>query len=199
MVTVWTRVPCAMTRIPRMLWARRRAVTSVVMAAMVAAGCGGSGSAGDRHGDSTTTSPHSTSPTLSPTAAAVLSAYRAEWAAFEHAAATSNIFDPMLPATMVDPQLQEVRRNLAGDKVNGIVGRGTFTLHPRITSLTSTTATVVDCAYSTSELVYANSGKPVPPSTPPEYDGVTAILKLVGSAWKVSQQVVTDGSCSSGP
>ena len=182
-----------MTWTPPLAWFRITAIAIVVLT--VAAGCGGSAS-GDRGiGGSTTTTPT----TLGPTAAAVLSAYRAEWAAFEHAAATSNIFDPMLPATMVDPQLQEVRRNLAGDKVNGIVGRGTFTLHPRITSLTSTMATVVDCAYSTSELVYADSGKPVPPSTPPEYDGVKATLVLVGSTWKVSQQVVTDGSCSSGP
>lgn len=187
------RVPCGMTWTPPLAWFRITAIAIVVLT--VAAGCGGSAS-GDRGiGGSTTTTPT----TLGPTAAAVLSAYRAEWAAFEHAAATSNIFDPMLPATMVDPQLQEVRRNLAGDKVNGIVGRGTFTLHPRITSLTSTMATVVDCAYSTSELVYADSGKPVPPSTPPEYDGVKATLVLVGSTWKVSQQVVTDGSCSSGP
>ena len=128
----------------------------------------------------------------------MLAAYRAGWAAFEHAAATSDIFDPMLPATMVDPLLQEVKRNFAGDKVNGIVGRGTFTLHPRVVSIAATTAMVVDCAYSTSELVYANSGKPVPPSTPPEYDGVKATLVLVGTAWKVSQQTVTDGSCAPG-
>lgn len=47
-------------------------------------------------------------------------------------------------------------------------------------------------------LVYANSGKPVPPSTPPEYDDVKATVVLVGSAWKVSQQSVTDGSCPPG-
>ena len=38
------------------------------------------------------------------------------------------------------------------DQQQGIVGRGTFTLHPKITALSATTATVVDCAYSTSEL-----------------------------------------------
>ena len=197
-MTVRTRVPCAMTRIPRMLWARRRAVTSMVMAAMVVAACGGSGSAGGRSADSTTTSLHSTSTSLSPTAAAVLSAYRAGWAAFEHAGLTSNIFDPMLPATMVDPLLQQVRRNLAGDQVNGIVARGTFVLHPHVQSFTTTTATVVDCLFSTSMLIYAKTGKPVPPITKPEYDGVKATLLLVGSVWKVSEQSLTEGYCTPG-
>ena len=32
------------------------------------------------------------------------------------------------------------------------MGRGTFTLHPKITALSATTATVVDCAYSTAVL-----------------------------------------------
>lgn len=162
---------------------------------LVAAGCS---SSHPRSAPASTTTSTAETTTTTPEEGAVLAAYRAEWAAFEHAAATSNIFDPMLPATMVDPQLQEVKRNLAGDKVNGIVGRGTFVLHPKIMSLTATMATIVDCAYSTSELVYADSGKPVPPSTPPEYDGVKATLVLVGSTWKVSQQIVTDGSCSPG-
>lgn len=127
---------------------------------------------------------------------AVLDAYRAGWAAFEQAGTTADALDPALAATMVNPVLQQVRANLLGDKAYGFVARGTFTLHPKVTALASTTATVVDCAYSTSELVYANSGKPVPPVTPPENDGVTTTLTLTGGVWKVSQQTVTDGSCS---
>jgi hypothetical protein len=71
-------------------------------------------------------------------------------------------------------------------------------LHPKITALTATTATVVDCAYSTSELVYASTGKPVPPITPPENDGVQSNLVLTGSTWKVAKQNVTDGKCAPG-
>ena len=146
--------------------------------------------------DSTTTTTVTTTTTQQQ--AAVLAAYRAGWAAFEHAGLTSNIFDPMLPATMVDPLLQQVRRNLAGDQVNGIVARGTFTLHPKVESMTATSATVVDCAYSTAILVYAKTGKPVPPITKPEYDGVISTLVLVGSGWKVSQQSLTEGHCAPG-
>lgn len=65
-------------------------------------------------------------------------------------------------------------------------------MHPKTTALSATTATVVDCAYSTSGLVYANSGKPVAPVTRAENDGVQATLVLTGGTWKVSKQNVTD-------
>jgi hypothetical protein len=146
--------------------------------------------------DSTTTTIATT--TTTPQEAVVLAAYRAAWTAFEHAGVTANAFDPLLPETMIDPVLQQVRRNLVGDKAHGAVARGTFTLHPHILAMTATAATVVDCAYSTSMLVYATTGNQVPPVTPPEYDGIKATLALVGSDWKVSQQAVTEGHCSPG-
>ena len=139
-----------------------------------------------------------TTTTLGPTSAAVLSAYRAGWAAFEHALMTANPSDPALVATMVGPQLQSVKANLFADKRAGMVGRGTTTLHPKIIALSATTATVVDCAYSTAELLYATTGKPVPPVTPPENDGVRSILVLSGSTWKVYKQIVTEGTCAPG-
>jgi hypothetical protein len=128
----------------------------------------------------------------------VLAAYRAGWAAFEHALADANPEDPELLATMVEPQLQQVKGNLLADQEQGVVGRGTFTLHPKVTALSATSATVVDCAYSTAALVYKASGKPVPPLTPPENDGVTSTLVLSGGTWKVSKQIVTDGKCAPG-
>ena len=168
------------------------------------ASCGGSGASDGSHPtttrakSTTTTSLPVTTTTLGPTSAAVLSAYRAGWAAFEQALATANPSDPELAATMVEPQLQSVKANLFADKRAGMVGRGTTTLHPKITALSATTATVVDCAYSTAELIYATSGKPVPPVTPPENDGVRSTLVLSGSTWKVYKQTVTDGTCAPG-
>jgi endonuclease/exonuclease/phosphatase (EEP) superfamily protein YafD len=129
---------------------------------------------------------------------AVLIAYRAAWSAFEHALADANPQDPELATTMVDPQLQSVKANLLADQRQGIVGRGTTTLHPKVTALSAVTATVVDCAYSSTELVYKATGKPVPPTTPPENDGVTATLVLSGGSWRVSKQTVTDGTCVPG-
>jgi hypothetical protein len=128
----------------------------------------------------------------------VLAAYRAGWTAFEHALADANPEDPELPATMVDPQLQQVKANLLADQRQGMVGRGTFTLHPKVTAASATSATVVDCAYSTAELVYQATGKPVPPVTPPENDGVTSTLVVSGGTWKVAKQIVTDGKCAPG-
>lgn len=162
--------------------------------ALLAAACS---SSHPRSAPSSTTTSNATT-TTTPEEGAVVASYRAAWAAFEHAGLTANAFDPALAATMVDPQLQQVRRNLLGDKYNGIVARGSFTLHPQVHDMTPTSATVLDCAYSTAILVYANSGKPVPPITPPEYDGIKATMVLVGSAWKVSQQTVTDGHCAPG-
>ena len=128
----------------------------------------------------------------------MLAAYRAAWSAFDSAASDANPEDPALAATMVDPQLQSVKANLLADQRQGIVGRGNFALHPKITALSATSATVADCVYSTAVLVYKATGKQVPPVTPPENDGVTATLVLSGGSWKVSKQTVTDGKCAPG-
>lgn len=181
-----------------------RLVATMVCAAVagsVLASCGGSGNRDAASSATTSTRRHattSTTNTTDPARAAVLQGYRAAWAAFEEAAADADPESPGLAATMVDPQLQSVRANLLADRRQGIVGRGTFTLHPKVTALSATSATVVDCAYSTAVLVYATTGKQVPPITRPENDGVAATLVLSGGTWKVSKQTVTDGKCASG-
>jgi hypothetical protein len=129
---------------------------------------------------------------------AVLTAYRAEWTAFEHAGVDANPLDPMLAATMVNPLLHQVEGYLVTDNQEGIVARGTITLYPHVASATATTATVVDCSYSASFLVYKKSGKQVPPVSGPEHVGVKATLVLDGSTWKVKRQNITEGSCPAG-
>ena len=179
---------------------RAAALVGIASLSLLASACGGSNSAAPpttRTKPTTTTSAPATT-TTDPATTAVLQAYRAGWAAFEHALADANPEDPQLAATMVAPQLTGVRANLVADQQQGMVGKGTFTLHPKITSLSTTTATVVDCAYSTSVLVYAKTGKPVPPITPPENDGVQSELVLTGGTWKVYKQTVTDGKCAPG-
>lgn len=182
---------------------RRRvgaAAVIAVLAGIALAGCGSSRGAADGQGTTSSTSSATTgsATTTSSAASVVLTAYRASWTAFEQALADANPNAPTLAATMVDPQLQGVKANLLSDQIHGMIGQGTFTLHPKVTSLTATTATVVDCAYSTAELVYKATGKPVPPITPPENDGVTSTLVLTGGVWKVYKQTVTDGSCAPG-
>ena len=177
---------------------------TLATAALFLDACGGGGTSSTattvqaKSTKSTTTSSPESSTTADPAAASVLAAYRSGWTAFEHALADANPEDPQLPAAMVDPELQQVKANLLADQQQGMVGRGTFTLHPKVTALATTSATVVDCAYSTAELVYQATGKPVPPVTPPENDGVTSTLVLTGGSWKVSKQIVTDGKCAPG-
>jgi hypothetical protein len=130
--------------------------------------------------------------------AAVLAAYRAGWSAYEAALAAANAADPALAATMADPLLQRVKANLYAYQRQGIVGRGPVDLYPKVVTVSSSTATVVDCTFSSSELVYKSTGKAVPPVTPPEHDGVRATLVLTAGTWKVSQQSVTEGKCAPG-
>jgi hypothetical protein len=140
--------------------------------------------------------PTSTTTATSAEDAAVLAAYRAAWNAFEGALKTANAFDPALPATMVNPILEQVKKGLVSDEVGGIIAKGGVTLNPQVVSTGTSTARIIDCLSSTSELVYRKSGMLVPPVTKPEHDGVRATLTLVGSTWKVSQQTVTEGKCS---
>ena len=180
---------------------RGRLVTgtlTLAAAGLLLAACGGGAASSTATTIRTQPARSTSSSTTDPAGAAVLAAYRAAWAAFEHAAADANPEDPALPATMVDPQLQGVKANLLADQRQGMVGRGTTTLHPKLVALSGSTATVVDCAYSTAELVYAKTGKPVPPVTPPENDGVRSTLVLVNETWKVYKQTVTDGKCAPG-
>ena len=173
-------------------------VLSFAAAALLLAACGGGPASSTATTVPAKAAKSTPSSTTDPASTAVLAAYRAGWSAFEQALATANPADPALAATMVDPQLQGVKANLLADQRQGMVGRGTFTLHPKIVSISATTATVVDCAYSTAALVYVSTCKPVPPVTPPENDGVRATLVLTGGTWKIAKQTVTDGKCAPG-
>ena len=173
-------------------------VLSLAAASLLLAACGGGPASSTATTVRAKAAKSTPSSTTDPASTAVLAAYRAGWSAFEQALATANPADPALAATMVDPQLQGVKANLLADQRQGMVGRGTFTLHPKIVSISATTATVVDCTYSTAALVYVSTGKPVPPVTPPENDGVRATLVLAGGTWKIAKQTVTDGKCAPG-
>jgi hypothetical protein len=112
---------------------RWRWTTVLVFACLglVTSACSSTPAAGK---DSTTTSTSSTvtTTTVASQAKAVLAGYRAEQAAFEQAIRTANAYSQALPATMVNPQLQPVRRYLVVDAHDGIVGRGSVSLHPRL-------------------------------------------------------------------
>ncbi len=189
-------VALGMTPIRPRSWRRSQAVIAAAAVAVLAASCGSGHSSSKGHPDSSTTI---TAPTTSATNSAVLTAYHAEQAAFEQAFLTADAYLPALQKTMADPQLQLVQRNLLGEKHDGMIGKGDVVLHPHVASSSGSQAVVEDCLYSTQELVYAATGKPVPPITPPEYDGVrSTLIEVSAGTWKVSQQTVTQGRCPPG-
>jgi hypothetical protein len=186
-------VTCRMAWFSHRTWSRYPMAALLLGVVALAASCGGSPSASGSHND------HPTTTTGNDQVAAVLTAYRAEQQAFEQAFLTANASLPALSQTMVDPQLQLVERNLLGEQHDGMVGKGNVVLHPHVISITRNQAIVEDCLYSTQELVYASTGKPVPPVTPPEHDGVRSTLAQESKGiWKVSQQTVTEGHCPAG-
>ena len=148
-----------------------------------------------------TAAEHTPTPTAELMKATIITAYNARWAAFVHAAETSNADDPALAATMVDPLLSATRQNLATQKAQGIVGRGDITPQPHVDAMTPTTAVVLDCAYSQNIQVYAATGQPVPGQpggTAPEYDGARTTMVFTPQGWKASDSTVQLGSCPPG-
>jgi len=140
-----------------------------------------------------------TSSTADPTAAvdtAVLAAWRAAETAFYLAEANpQGLFSPQLGLTMVNPELQLVKTNLAGQEAENFIGRGPWNLgDPRVVSLGSseddpTTATVVSCIDDTELLVNENTDQPAAgPGGTPEWDGETSTMILSQGTWKLSQQ-----------
>jgi hypothetical protein len=183
-------VTCRMAWFPSRPWLRPATVVCLLAVAALLASCGGSPSASGHHTDQSSTT------TAKSQASAVLAAYRAEQSAFEQAVDSADPTLPALAQTMTGAQLNSVRRALAADKVNGIVGRGTVQLHPKASYVRGTHALVLDCAFDSSELVYVATGKPVPPVTPPEKVAVRSQLTEVSpGVWKVSDQHTSGGSC----
>ncbi|HVA06848.1 MAG TPA: hypothetical protein VNG12_08920 [Acidimicrobiales bacterium] len=171
-------------------------VVVLVAVAVFCASCGGSPSA--TGGSSTASSVRSTTTSTNAQASGVLAAYRAEQAAFEQAVQHADPTLPALAQTMTGAQLDSVRRSLVADQTNGIVGRGNVQLNPKLAWVRGTQALVLDCAFDSSELIYAATGKPVPPVTPPQKVAIRSNLTEVSSGvWKVATQDATDGSCPS--
>ena len=174
----------------------RARVTAGLLSLAALAGCGSSGGPSPTPRPSTTSSPSAVD-------AAILQAYRAEWAAFVAAVRIPDPAYPALAATTTDPLLTQLRQTLVYDKGTGIIGRGSVQLlHPHVVSVSASVAVVQDCVYSALISVYAATGQPVPNQpggTRPEYDGIKATISLAASgAWKVSDQSITAGHCPLG-
>ena len=126
----------------------------------------------------------------------VISAWRAAENAFYRAEADpKGLFSPSLSATMVDPELQLVRQNLAGDEHDGFVGRGTWDLgSPAViqlgpTEANPTVATVSSCIHDMQILVNTATGRPADGLLGQTgWIGAKSTMVLTASGWKLSQQ-----------
>lgn len=180
-----------------------RAVALVCLAlfsAIAAASCSSSSAT-----PPTRSSTSSTSDPTSTVRAAVLSAWRAAENAFYQAEADPNGLSlPALTSTMVDPELQMVKANLAGNQSEGFLGHGTWRLgSPRVLSLgptenQPTTATVVSCIDDTQILVNEHTGQAASGTGgTPDWIGATSTLVLTSSGWMLSQQAAVLNSSRS--
>jgi len=169
-----------------------RAATATVVAVLLA-GCGST--------HRTTAGGGTTTTTLDAEAQAVLTGWRAAQQAFVAAEEDpQGAFSPALAATLVDPELTQVRRQLAGDEHAGDIGRGSVELGRPVVLITgASTATVTSCIYSALQLFVASTGQPVPPATPPEHDLVRSSMvesaTESGGIWKESSAEVEEGKC----
>lgn len=186
-------VTCRMGWFSSRTWSGLVVSACLVGLAVLAASCGGSPSASGHHVDRSSTT------TARSQATAALAAYRASQVAFDRAMQQADPTLAALAQTMTGSELDSVRRSLVSDQANGIVGRGSVQVHPKLVSISGGRVVVHDCAFSSLELVYKSTGKPVPPVTPPEHDGVTAtLIQTSPGTWKVSTEHVTEGSCPAG-
>lgn len=171
----------------------RCGLAAIGSAVLLLAGCG--------HSSPTTRSPSPSptprpTPTLSAVQATVLAAYRAHWAAFDQAVALPDPAFPALEATTTGPLLTLTRKNLTIDQMNGLVGNApTQLFRPRVTSMTDSTAVVLDCVYS-GPLIVKKTGQPVPGDLGvPAYAGVRATLVMTApGVWKTSDLDVKEGT-----
>ena len=175
-------------------WHILRLVLPACLAAVAVAGCG--------HATAADHSP-TTSSTLSSAARAVLSGWTAAQNAFADAERQPNgAYSPALTATMVDPELTNVRRQLLGDEHAGLIGRGSVDLgHPKVVSLSNSSATVTSCIYDALVLVDAKTGSPAPgPLGQPAHAFVRSTMVPVSTggspAWKEADSSVSEGACA---
>ncbi len=174
-----------------------QASRALALAAVLALSASGCSNEPTTAGTSTTVPPTSTtapSTTTTSVETAILSGYRAFWAAYLRAADPMNPEHPDLLATAINPELEQVQRAFLARLAGGEVIRGTIENHPQIEGApTATTATIVDCAVDNSRVVNASTGAEQP-TTGDSHHLIRVEMSLVDGTWKVrSVNRVSDG------
>jgi hypothetical protein len=128
---------------------------------------------------------------LDATKAAILAAYRAEWADFLAVAETFPVrpLDPRLADHATGKQLTHLQQFLTVLSLQLHFGQGTVDLAPSVTSLSSNTATVMDCFFD--HTVEAD-GRTHSAIEQPDIGHTLgqATLSLVAGAWFVADTTI---------
>jgi len=140
-------------------------------------------------------SPASAAASSSP-AAGALAAYVAMWREVAEASSTDDYQAAYLSDHLSGQALLTITDNLAVDKSQGIVGRGSPVLRPVATSASATAVAVSDCLDDRGWLqYYASTGKPVD-EFPGGFRATTATVTDKNGIWTVTQiNTGADGSC----
>jgi hypothetical protein len=153
--------------------------------AFVTASCGGDDDGGEESAEPPTAD--ETATTEDPQQgreADVVAAYEASWTDFIKAGDPPSPDAEFLSEHMAGDAL-EVSRNLLHElQAEGVVLRGTYEFHARVTELAGDRAVVEDCGLDQMEVVSPASGEVVEPHDD-ERDGVVAELTREGGSWKV--------------
>lgn len=183
-------------------------IVALVLVVSVACTAGGRGTveAGSTTSVFTPTSMSTivTTTTLDPTKAAILTAYRAEWADYTAIAEAYpvNPFNPRLPMHATGKELSAARDALAQLNVHDHYNVGLTDLAPIVTSISGNSAVIMDCIFDHSYEVDAQTRKPV--EQPDVGHGLyTFKMTRLGEAWYVSDSTMlisgkTEDGCSPG-
>jgi hypothetical protein len=149
------------------------------------------------------TSAATTTTTLDPTKAAILAAYRAGWADFLAVVSSFPVraLDSRLSLHSVGKELLHDQQLLTTLSAKGHYAKGSVDLSPVVASVSTDTASVMDCVFDHSVEVDGKTGVPVTkPDVGHSLDRFT--LTRVSGSWLVSDSTVvkpgtTEDACSS--
>ncbi|MHB8438558.1 MAG: hypothetical protein ACYDD4_05270 [Acidimicrobiales bacterium] len=172
---------------------------TVVVLAVLLAGCGSGTPSAASHHPTTTTSPTAGPSPSQKAASAALAAYRAMWADVTIASRTADYQSLLLPQHAAGQALSTFVRNLYTFQHEGLVIKGAPLVHPQVVSMSPTTdptaVAIVDCFNDTNWLDYKASGG-LQNNVPGGHRRVTAALENMGGIWKVTQITVgAEGTC----
>lgn len=166
---------------------------AVAVALLGTTACAGGGHPKASAGTTTTTptTVASTTTTVDATKAAILAAYRAEWADFLAVAETFPVrpLDPTLSAHSTGKQLMAVQNALTHLSLLNHFNRGPTDLAPVVTAVNGDTATVTDCYLDHSVEVDYRTNTPVEqPDVGHTLDRFT--MTRVNGSWFVSDSTI---------